>query len=238
MLQTNKEEGMIKSIRIALAIMICFAFALSATSCASIQKPKQTGFLGDYYKNLQPGPKEGVQYRWLKPGVDYSKYKKIMIDNVVFYFAPDSEDKGMDPEVIKELADAFNQDLINAVEDKSTIVSEPGPDVVRLKVALTGIKQSRPVLSGVSSVVPMGLAASVVKKGGTGAWIGSGATGMEAMFIDTSTNEVVGVGQDEQVAGFTDRFTKWGSAKEAFKFWAGRLKTIWKTLQATGKVPE
>jgi hypothetical protein len=145
-----------KSIMMALAVMICFAFALSATSCASIQKPKQTGFLGDYYKNLQPGPKEGVKFRWVKPGVDFTKYKKIIIDNVVFYFAPDSEDKGIDPEVMKELADTFNQDLLDAIKDKSAIVVEPGPDVVRLKVALTGLKQSRPVLSGVSSVVPMG----------------------------------------------------------------------------------
>jgi hypothetical protein len=86
--------------------------------------------------------------------------------------------------------------------------------------------------------VPMGLAASVVKKGSTGAWVGSGATGMETIFIDSMTNDVLGVGQDEQVAGFTERFSKWGSAKEAFKFWAGRLKTVWSNLQATGKLPE
>jgi hypothetical protein len=61
---------------------------------------------------------------------------------------------------------------------------------------------------------------------------------MEAIWIDSSTNEVVGVGQDEQVAGFTDRFSKWGSAKEAFKFWSARLTVVWKNLQATGKVPE
>jgi hypothetical protein len=227
-----------KSIMMALAIIICFAFALSATSCASIQKPKHTGFLGEYYKNLQPGPKEGVKFRWMKPGADFSKYKKIMIDNVVFYFAPDSEDKGIEPEVMKELADTFNQELLDAITDKSTIVTEPGPGVIRLKVALTGIKQSRPVLSGVSSVVPVGLAATVVKKGATGEWIGSGATGMESLFIDTSTNEVVGAGQDEQIAGFTERFSKYGSAKEAFKFWAGRLKTIWQSVQSTGKVPD
>ncbi|MCU0576026.1 MAG: DUF3313 domain-containing protein [Desulfobacterota bacterium] len=227
-----------KSLRSALAIMICFAFALSATSCASVQKPKQTGFLGEYYKDLKPGPKEGVKFRWIKPGTDFSKYKKMMIDPVVFYFAPDSEDKGIDPEVMKELGDIFNQNIMDAVTDKSTIVAEPGPDVLRIKVALTGIRQSRPVLSGVSSVVPVGLVVSVVKKGTTDAWVGSGATGMEAMFIDTATNEVVAAGQDEQVAGFTDRFTKYGSAKEAFKFWAERLKVVWKTLQATGKAPE
>jgi hypothetical protein len=28
------------------------------------------------------------------------------------------------------------------------------------------------------------------------------------------------------VAGFTDRFSKYGSAEEAFKFWAGRMKVF------------
>jgi hypothetical protein len=237
-IQTNKDDGMKKSIRMALTIMICFAFALSAISCASIQKPKKTGFLGGYYKDLMPGPKEGVKFRWMKPGADYTKYKKVMIDSVVFYFAPDSEDKGIDPEVMKELSDAFHQDLVDAVKDKYSIVSEPGPDVVRYKFALTGLKQSRPVLSGVSSVIPVGIAATVVKKGSTGSWIGSGATGMEVLIIDSMTNEVIAAGQDEQTAGFTERFSKYGSAKDAFKFWADRLRYVMDAVQKTGKVPE
>ena len=48
------------------------------------------------------------------------------------------------------------------LKDKYPIVTEPGPDVVRIKIALTGNKQSRPVLSGVSAVVPVGLAVSTI----------------------------------------------------------------------------
>jgi len=207
-----------------LAITIGFSLALSGVCFAA--KDKSSGFLGEYSKNLQPGPKDGVKKRWLKQGVDFSKYNKVMLDSVVFYFAPDSEDKGIDPEVMKELSDAFNKELVAALKDSYPVVSEPGPDVVRIKIALTGVKQSRPVLSGVTSIVPVGLAISVVKKGATGSWTGSGATGGELLVIDTKSNEVVGAAQDEQTAGFTERFSKYGSANEAFKFWAGRIKTF------------
>jgi hypothetical protein len=45
-------------------------------SCA-ITAPPKTGFLGEYYKNLEPAPNGGIaKLRWLKPGVDFSKYKK------------------------------------------------------------------------------------------------------------------------------------------------------------------
>lgn len=47
---------------------------------------------------------------------------------------------------------------------------------------------------------------------------------MEAMVLDSMTNGVIGVAVDERTAGFTDRFSKWGSAEEAFQFWAQRLK--------------
>jgi len=63
-----------------------------------------------------------------------------------------------------------------------------------------------------------------LKKGATGSWAGSGATGAEVMALDSMTNDVIIVAQDEKTAGFTERFSKWGSADEAFKFWAERVK--------------
>ena len=218
-----------KSIGTALALMITFALALSVTSCASAQK--NTGFLGDNYKKLEPGPEGTLKMRWIKPGYDFTKYKKVMLDSVVFYFAPDSEDKGIDANVMKELSDSFNTELVNAIKDKYPIVNEPGPDVIRWRIALTGIKQSRPVISGFSSVMPPLLAANAVTKVTTGAWIGSGATGAESMVLDSMTNEVIGLGQDEQTAGFTERFSKYGSANEAFKYWATRMRAIMDVVQ-------
>ncbi len=43
--------------------------------------------------------------------------------------------------------------LVNALNDNYPIVAEPAPDVVRLRFAITDLKQSRPVLSGVTSVL-------------------------------------------------------------------------------------
>ena len=205
--------------------MIALALTLTLMACAT-QPAKKSGFLKDYETKMVPGPEGGAKMRWLEPGVDFGKYNKVMLDSVVFYLAEDSEYKGIDPVEMKELADACNLAIINALKDKYPIVTEPGPDVVRLKVALTGIKQSRPVLSAVTSVTPPGLAINLVKKGVTGAWTGSGATSAETMVIDSTTNRVIGVAQDEQTAGFTERFSKYGSAEEAFNFWAGRIRAF------------
>jgi hypothetical protein len=214
-----------RSIRLVMITALSMAVALSASSCASVQKP--SGFLDGYYKNMTPAPGlEDNWMSWVKPGVDFKKYDKLMLDGVVFYLSPDSQDKGIDPDIMKDLADTFNLDMVNAVKDKYPIVAEPGPDVMRIKFALTGIKQSRPVLSGATTIIPAGLAISVVRKETIGAWSGSGATGSEVMVIDSMTNEVIAVVQTEYVAGFTERFTKYGSAKDAFKFWADKLRYL------------
>jgi len=162
--------------------------------------------------------------RWLKPGVDFGRYNKIMLDSVIFYFAADSEYKGIDAQDMKELADACNLQVVNVLKTAYPIVAEPGPDVLRLRFAITDLKQSRPGLSAVSSVVPIGLGISILKKGATGSWAGSGATSAELMAMDSMTDDVIAVAQDDKSAGFTERFSKWGSAEDAFKFWAERIK--------------
>jgi hypothetical protein len=216
------QEVMMK--RTALAVLMGAVLLASVISCAST--PKETGatFLGDYAKNLQPGPKDGASERWLKPGVDFSKYNKIMLDHVVFFFADDSENKGIDTSELNEIANQCNLALVNALKESYPIVTEPGPDVVRIRFAITDLKQSRPVLSGVSSVLPVGLGISLVKKGATGSWTGSGVTKGAVMALDSMTDEVIAVARDDYSAKFTERFTKWGSVEEAFRFWGERLK--------------
>lgn len=216
----------IMAVVIGIALM---SFVISCASTGSQSKeataaPQTESFLHGYDKNLQPGPKGGAKMRWLKPGVDFGKYNKIMLDSVIFYFADDSKDKRIDAQDMIELANSCNQEVVNALKGTYPIVAEPGPDVMRLRFAITDLKQSRPGLSAISSVVPIGLGISILKKGATGSWSGSGATKAEFMAIDSMTNDVIAAAQDNRSASFTERFSKWGSTEEAFKFWADRIK--------------
>lgn len=208
-------------LRAALAMVVALV-AVASTGLAS--DPKYSGFLGDYYKDLKPGPEGGAKMRWLKPGIDFSKYDKLMLDSVVFYFADDSEDKGIDADQMRELTDAFNQELVDALKDKYPIVAEPGPDVARVRIAITGVKKSKPGVSAVTSILPIGLGISLIKKGTTGSWSGSGGTSAEFMALDSTTNDVIAVAMDERSAGFTERFSSLGAAKDAFKVWAQGIR--------------
>ena len=206
-------------------VVILLIGIMFLTSCATTAPPK-TNFLGEYSKNLTPGPEGGAKLRWVKPGIDFYKYNKFMVDYVVFALADASESKVINGDEMKKLGDACTLAVIDALKDKYPIVSEPGPDVLRLRFAIVDLKQSRPVLSAVTSVIPIGLGISLVKKGSTDSWSGSGATTSQWMVLDSTTNEVIVVVEDEYRAGFTERFSKWGSAEDAFKYWGKRVRKV------------
>ena len=175
---------------------------------------------------LEPGPPGGAKMRWFKPGVDFSKYHRLMLDPVAFFFAPDSEYKGMDPQELKGLADAFKRRLVDTLKKGYPIVASPAPDVVRLRFAITDLRQRRPVLSGIA---PDGLNGSGNKnrqKRAGHLWSGSGATAGELIVFDSMTQDVIAATKDKRTFGLKEKFTKWGSAEDAFQFWAERLRSF------------
>lgn len=205
--------------RMTMAVGIVLVLTASVALAEDI---KFSGFFGNpsAYDLLKPGPEGGAKLRWLKGGVDPKKYDKFMVDSVIFYLADKSDYKGIDPQEMKEMADAFNKEIVAAFKDKYPIVADPGPDVARLRIAITNIKQSRPGVSAVTSIIPVGIGVSLIKKGATGGWSGSGETGVEMMALDSTTNEILILAVDEKKAEFEQRFSKWGSATDAFKFWS------------------
>ena len=219
---------------------------------------KYSGFLSDYTK-LQPAPDGGQAMVWLKPGVDFKTYDKIIVERLNFFYKDDADYKGIDPTELKALADYFNETFVKDVGNAYPIVTEPGPGVLRVRAALTDIVPNKPAVSVVVLVVPYltfgDLGTSAVSKGGPGSNFYVGHTTIEAEFIDSTTNE--------QVAAYVDRYypkkydvdfkkgpvgvvthgfgqyfkayTTWSYTKDAFDYWAHKLRL--KLDEAHGKTP-
>lgn len=170
---------------------------------------------------LAPGPPGGARLRWIRPGTDFSKYHGMIFDRVTFFFAPDSEYKGMDPHELKELADLFHRQFKNELRKKFPLVTGPGPGVVRIRCAITDLKQNRPLLSGIwpSDFDPLN-----PEKGLSASWVDSGATSIEVVVLDSMTNAPIMAAIDDRKTGQKEKFTKWGSAEDAFRFWAYRTR--------------
>ncbi len=204
---------------ILMAITIVALFGMFM-GCAA-QKQSYSGFLKDY-PPFEKGQK-GIDQRYLKPGVDFSRYNKIMMDEVIFFFRQDADYKGIHPDEINELSREFHIAFVEVLGDRLT--DEPGPDVVRMRLAVTDLETSSPVSGTMTTVIPVGLAVNLVKKGTTGEYIGVGSASMEAEFLDSVSNERVAVVIDNAPGGKFD-LGKLSAAKSAFTFWAERLKAF------------
>lgn len=189
--------------------------------CATQQKEGPSGFLADY-PEFEPG-KEGVDKRYLKEGVDFRKYNKIMMDEVVFFFKNDADYKGIQPSEIKELGEEFHKAFVETLRD--ILTDTPGPDVVRMRLAVTNLDPSSSVGGTMSTVIPVGLAVSLIKKGATGEYTGIGSASMEVEFLDSISNERIAAAIDKAPGGKFD-LGKLSAAKSAFEFWAKRLRTF------------
>ncbi len=100
--------------RILLIALISLCLTIGI-SYAGLKVKEYSGFLGDY-SPLKPVPNGGVAQVYVKEGVDFKQYNKIMLDQVVFYFKQDAENQAIDPDEMKELADKYNRAAIDASE--------------------------------------------------------------------------------------------------------------------------
>ncbi|MEA1922553.1 MAG: DUF3313 domain-containing protein [Pseudomonadota bacterium] len=208
-------------------LAIITLFLISLLGCAAGNQAN-SGFLGDaaMYHKLAPN-KRALDKTWVAPDADLKKYKKIMLDQVVFYIHKDAENRAIAPENVKELADAFHEAFVKELNPAYPLVADPGPDVLRIKIAIVDIEPSSRTLDSITTIIPVGVAISLVKQGVTGAGTGVGRASMEAIFIDSQSNSVIALAKDQEIGSKLDLAAKtdeWGHAKTAFTYWATSLK--------------
>ncbi len=203
------------------AIVACCT--LSMTIACAKQQAKHSGFL-ENYPEFAPGREGGVDLVYLKEDVDFKKYYKVMLDHVVFYFKEDAEYKGIHPDKLNELSEAFHKSFVRALRPYFNVVDKPGPDVMRIRMAVTDIIPNKPALSAVTTVIPTALVYSFTQKAVTGSHTGVGQASMEAEILDSLTNERIGAVIDTRAGDKKDGLTEWGAVEAAFEFWGKKFR--------------
>ena len=223
----NTMQSMTKGLVILLA-------GVFLHGCAAAPKDTTTGFLKEY-PQFQAGPSDGIDQIYTKPGMDLKKYKRVMLDEARFFLKKDAASQGLQASELKELSDTFHKAVFEAMGTAYPLVSAPGNDVLRVRLAITDIETSNPAMSGITTVLPVGLAVSVAKKAATGSYTGVGGASMEVEFLDSMTNERLAAGIDTFNGSKMSGFSKLGATKEAFEFWAKRLRVTLDKVHGASK---
>lgn len=205
--------------------MLCLILAGFLGGCAAggMKEVKKTGFLGDY-SMLKPGGEDRAALLYIKPGVDFKLYDKIMFDRVMVWLSPEAQSRGVDPALLKEMTDHYQKALLDAVKDGYRVVEQPGPGVLRVRAAITDVKPSKPVANTMSTILPVGWVVAGATKVASDENVGTGEAATEIEILDAMTGERLAAAVDRRQGGKAAFRGKWTDAKDAFDFWAKRFR--------------
>jgi hypothetical protein len=113
---------------------------------AQDQQPVNSGFLADYSKLQPAADREGVR-SWVSRSADYRHYSKILFHPTVVVVTPAPDYKGVQPDALKRMTDDFAAAFRSALSPAYQIVNEPGPDVLQVRLAITGVQPVAPGLN-------------------------------------------------------------------------------------------
>ena len=196
--------------------------------------PAPTGFLGSDYSLLQPGKEGQALLIYVSPNVNWSSYTKVMIEPVEFWDAADSSVSPADQQMLTAY---FYNKLKEDLQKDFTIVDQPGPGVMVLRVALTSAEGATPGLRSISVVIPQARILNGIQSLATGSYAFVGGAQAEIKVTDGQTGQLLAASSDKREGGMsitTAAQWKWGDAENVMDYWAQKIAERAHQLQTTG----
>ena len=207
----------IRSPLIGVAIL-----ALGWTACAPRPPVRPSGYLGDY-SEFERRDESTEALIYVKPGLELSRYKRVIIDPVTVALSPKATAHAVNPAELMALSGYLRDALKIALRDAYPVVEEPGDDVIRLRVAITDVIPTKPVRNTMGTLLVPARLASAAKRKITGTDLFVGEVAIEAEVVDSQTNERLLALVDRKAGdkfGLKAGMTTWGHVTKAFREWA------------------
>jgi hypothetical protein len=212
---------------VGLAVLaLVLVTGCATTKQASLQDQTAVcGFLGDACHLLKPGQKGEAAERWVNPKAQFTQYNKVMI-NVVGFFGSDAAK--VSPKDQQELTDFFYKALSEELSKKYQVVDQPGPDAMKVQVAILDAEAATPGMRSISMAVPQLRLLTTAASLGTKNFPFAGGAEAAAKITDSVTGQLLGAGVDRRMGASAMRAAaqwQWGDAENAIKAWAELMAT-------------
>lgn len=209
--------------------LLALSIALSLNGCGSTKQARSvtaSGFLGDY-SQLKPGTgtADDPLLIYANPTADCRQYKSLLIDPVTLWAKADgSSFAALEPADRNMLTSEFEKALREAAAKGGyPVVTGPGPDVMRIRAALTEAEKSNVMMKEVSIVAPYASGAATVWAEAKGQALFTGDAAFEVEVLDSVTGERLYAAADKRVGKMDPRnYHSWDDVKDAIKVWSER----------------
>ncbi len=197
--------------------------------------PVISGFFGQDASLLQPGTGNQAAMVYVNPNAQWSQYNKILLEPVEFWDDASTTVSASDQQM---LGAYFYNQLKEGLSKDFTLVDQPGPGVLVLRVAIVNATAATPALRTVSVIIPQARALNAIQSLATGSYAFVGSAEAEMKVTDGSTNQFLAGAIDQRAGGMAMSQAvqwQWGDAKAAMDYWVHRI-TI-RLLELQGRTP-
>jgi hypothetical protein len=222
----------------AAGIVLALTVLIGAVGCASPERQKNTGvqpsgFLGDYSK-MQPGLEGQAQLVYVSPDAGFSDYRLVILDPITFWYRPG----GTLEEVPKETRRMVARHLTKAIHQELRrdygFTMDSGPEVMRLRVAITEEAGSTIVGDTVTTAVPVTRLPPGDRELDAGSRKFMGTAAVEVELVDSLTGTRLAAAVANEAGGqkLSGQTSTWADVDAAFGFWAKRMRERLAELRA------
>jgi uncharacterized protein DUF3313 len=232
-MKRNQLEGLAVTIVIGLSLLLLLPAcsttvesqpqAAKAAESGELLPPAVTGFLGPEASKLAPGPQGGAALVWVNPNAQWRNYNKVLLEPVQFWAAADSKVPAADQQT---LTTYFYNSLQTNLQKSFGLVSQPGPSVIKLEVALMDATTATPGLRSVSVVVPQARILNLAQSMATDSYAFAGSAEAEMKATDSLSGELLAEAVDQRAGGMGLKSAasfEWGDAQNAMDYWSEKI---------------
>lgn len=214
--------------KLASRILAVALAALLFSGCSRTHQARSavpSGFLSNY-SQLSPGESDQALLRYVKPGVAWKQYDSILLEPVRVYAGKKSSLGKAEPEERQALAEYFYSELYEELKKDYKMASTTGPGVLAIRTAITDADESMVLLNTVTTIMPIGLAVSTLKRVvvGSHSFVGEAQAEMEITDSVSGVRLAAFVDKRSGTKALRSKFGAWNDAKAAFDYWAEQLR--------------
>ncbi len=183
-------------------------FALCLSVCAGCQgAPKSVGFLSDYSRLTA----DGSNLRYVDEG-RLAKYSSFVVDPVRVHFHEGAKGRDTDSATLRRFKRTLHAAIVESLSGPYRVVSQPGPGVARIRVAITDVRKDTAALNILPTTRMTG--------------VGFGGASMEGELVDSqSGDQIAAVIQSQKGSALSlDGYSQWSSAESVLKAWAEQFR--------------
>jgi hypothetical protein len=195
-------------------IGVIAAVFIGLISLQGCTKPAgRTDFLASPME-LMPCPESKEKLWWERPSFNWHSYKKVIIDPIAVVGDAAVGDNAPERAEILEMEQYFQKSVAEKLAPEFAVVREPGPDVLRIRPAITRVDRANPLVNVVTTAavfIPLDM----------------GGASIEVEFLDSLTGERLAA-MVETKSGtplqLIASLSQYGHAENAMDDWASELK--------------